>query len=277
MKASLKEQFGPEQQHQLSTGLLCTSPFHVPDASGAIVLGRMDLGAARELLADGRYRPIASLDGSALGSLWLSDFGDSTCGPYQELTVTILVAEEQCHVSWENEWTPLAAQAQPGVYICEYVLVLNNPHAIAYGKELHGFDKHHGELTIRNDGETVAFRVSERTEPTVHGRIRLRKGAFDQTRALFGVTSALGVRKTTAALFETLHPLRVVTPTTHQQRRTDIFFRGTPALQKWSSDDELVVGSSPVGRTIQRLAFEPTAVQILSGSEGVMPFPVPTS
>ncbi len=272
---SLKDDFGPSAAHRLSTGLHCESPFVVPEAGGAMIFGTLNLRACRERLATARYRPVVCLDGRALGCLWLSTFGDSTCGPYQELTVTMLVSREARQVPWVNRWTPFAVQQLDGVFICEYTLVLNNPHAIAYGRELHGFDKHMGELGIADDGAEVRFAVSQDTVSTVRGRLRVRPELHVQARMLAEIGAALGARKTAAALRQRLHPLRVVTPPTLFERRTDIFFRGRPILQPWAASDELVIGASPVGHVIKDLDFQPTATQVLRGGEGIMVYPEP--
>ncbi|MFO0748279.1 MAG: acetoacetate decarboxylase family protein [Myxococcota bacterium] len=278
MKRPLKDEFGPPKSHVLSTGLRCESPFWVPEAAGAMLFGTLDLARCRDLMQAARYEPVAATNGRALGCLWLSEFGSSTCGPYQELTVTFLVRLRGAPapaIPWVNRWTPFAAQQLPDVFVCEYILVLNNRHAIAYGRELHGFDKHPGELGIADLGDHVRFRVSEDTVPTVSGRLRVRADLATQARMLVEVGRALGVRKTGQALREKLHPLRVVTPPTLMERRSDIFFRGRPVLQPWARGDELEVGPSPVGRLIGGLDFKPTTVQVLRGGEGVMPFDVP--
>jgi hypothetical protein len=189
---SLKQQLGKPETHVLSTGLRCESPFHVPEAGGVMIFGSLELRACRERLAGARWRPLACLDGRALGCLWLSDFADSTCGPYQELTVTILVSAESRAVEWVNRWTPFAAQQLPGVYICEYVLVLNNRHAVAYGKELHGFDKHLGEIHIGDHGKQIEWRVTQDTVPTVSGQVHVRGGIASQARMLAQLTRAAG-------------------------------------------------------------------------------------
>ncbi len=272
---SLKAQLGNAQSHVLSTGLACESPFHVPEAAGVMIFGTYELRACRERLATARYRPVACLDGRALGCLWISDFGDSTCGPYQELTVTILVSESSLAVPWVNRWTPFAVQQLPGVFVCEYVLVLNNRHAVAYGRELHGFDKHLGELHYGDHGGAIDWRVSQDTVPTVSGHLRVQAGLTTQARMLAQIGSAMGLVRTARALREKLHPLRVVTPPRIEERRTDLFFRGRPLLQPWGRRDALHVGESPVGRLITSLGFSPTAVQILRNAEGIMPLAVP--
>lgn len=272
---SLPERFGPARTHVLSTGLACNSPFHVPEAGGAMIFGSLHLRACRERMAGARWRVVASQDGRALGCLWLSDFADSTCGPYQELTLTFLVSDQQKSVPWVNRWTPFAVQQAPDVYICEYTLVLNNPHAVAYGKELHGFDKHMGEISIADRGTHIKYKVSQDTVTAVEGQLAVRDDLGSQGVALAEIGHALGVGKTASMLRRELHPLRVVTPPRVFERRTDIFFRGRPIVQSWRKTDTLHIGESPVGKIIKDLDFQPTAVQVLRGGEGIMPYETP--
>lgn len=247
--------------------------FHVPHLTGAMIFGTLDSTAAAELMADEGWSPIVTSSGHALGCVWLSDFLASTAGPYRELTLTLLVSRQPLTVPWINVFTPLAAQLHADAVVCEYVLVLDNREAIAYGRELHGFDKHPGELRFEYGAGHFRFEVRQGAERVVRGAFR-ECGMMSQPAALAGLVRAHGFIPTLRLLTTRQHRLPVVTPRVVRQLRSDLFFSASALLQPWHHDDELVPGDAPIGRLLTQLAFQPTCVQRLLRGEGLMPLPL---
>jgi len=263
--------------HTLSSGRRFASPFRVPRLRGAMLYGTVDGNAAEALLAPDGLSPVRTTCGRGLGCLWLSDFLESTVGPYRELTVTLLVAERPLSVRWINGYTPLAAQLRPEALVCEYALILDNPDAIDYGRELHGFDKRPGALAFDSDGAgRFRFAVSQEGARVVEGRFTER-GVGAMPSALAQLARAHGAWSTVRLLAARTQRLRVITPRTVRQLRSDLFFRGVMRLQPWLATDELTFGDAPVGRLLAQLRFQPTAVQRVLAGAGLMPLPLPLS
>ena len=244
--------------------------FVVPRLAGAMIHGSYDGPATVRRLAPEDFHPVRAADGRALGCLWLSDFLDSTVGPYRELTVTFLVADAPVTVPWVNAWTPLAAQLRPDVRVCEYVLLLDNPAAIAYGRDLHGFDKHPGTLAIERGGGTFRFEVGQGSALAARGAFRER-GLGALAGAVAGLARAHGVGPTLRELARRRHHLPVVTPKTVRALRSDLYFSGSARLQPWADGDALEYGDAPVGRLLAGLDFRPSAVQRVLDGAGEMP------
>ncbi len=256
--------------HRLSHGIECASPFFVPDGSGLMIFGTADLAAVEAALTGESFHAVQS-DGRALMCLWLTEFRDSTVGAYNEMTVTILVADALLTLPWTNALTLAAAQLRADVTVCEHVLVLDNQGAIDYGRELHGFDKHAGRIELERRGSELSFSVAEGDTPILAGRARL-PGIAATLGSIVRLGRALGVGPTLAALVEREHVLRVVTPSTIKSTRSRLHFRGFPTIGAGDGDLE-IHATSPIGKQLAGYQFKPVVSQWLAKLRGVMPLP----
>jgi hypothetical protein len=152
---------------------------------------------------------------------------------------------------------------------------LDNPDAVDYGRDLHGFDKHLGILKYELKSNRFSFDIEADGRPVLRGSIGEHGGAVGQLRLVSELARAHGLFPTARLLVERQHRLAVITPRTVRQRRTDIFFRARPRLQPWSAGDWLEAGDEPrVGRLIAESGFVPEVVQRIAHGEGVMPLPL---
>ena len=276
----LFELFPQRQEHQLASGTLCQSPFFVPDSAAWMLFGTVELPSLREILAPEPFQPVSTDGGKAMACLWLSDFRDSTVGPYRELTVTFFVARNPLHLKWRNFLTPLAAQFHPEVLVCEYILVLDEQAAIEYGRDLHGFDKHPGDLRFEQlttpSPPTTRVSVDQDDGPVVRVTLSEKWTTASTLHSVFSLFAAHGFFSTFGLLTKRVHQISVVTPRTVRAMRTNIFFSGRASVRPWGGKDSFRAGSARIGRLIAEVGFQPVAVQKFLNAKGIMPLPVET-
>lgn len=215
----------PTATPTLSTGRAVSNVFRACDVNSTAIFGTVDLSFANDLMRGTGRVPVAVVEkGKApmgLARLYFVNYVSSDLGPYSEFIFLIDAAEADASsdakvLEWKNPISTLlpAFDPQSRTYTHQLILPKEQKDAIAYGRELLGYDKRAGAVDVRVGNDQNSFAVSdENGASVVKGVVRPNKrlsGLLKATVQLGG--AAFGELVTPSDIRMKLHPLTLNQP-----------------------------------------------------------------
>jgi len=253
-------------------GAAFSLPLHVYACDMHILSGTVALAPLARLLGPEGLAPapLRGDDGAERGvaQLWLSDYHDTSIGPYRELMVSFSVQDPAAPAAPvhrdRNYLSPLAPFADPRCAVLVRWLYLDQPGAIELGRRVWGFPKEPGALTFTASAGG-SHMVHETCDPTgrrvLRAEFQRERGPAAALRALAAMLPGLGGATTLRLLTERTHSALAITPCQLKQTRARVRFQGWIDTFPWRGRLELGADDLPCARALRALEFEPRVVQ----------------
>lgn len=269
--ARLFQRYPLSGTHVTRSGAVVSTPFHCYDADALILYGTADLAALESLTQGTGYFPVSTdTDPGRRGfvRLWLMDYQDTILGPYHEWVISIDADRHPRAIPWKNAFSAMVPSADPDHHGLIDRLLLDQPLACEYGRELLGLDKRPGRFAIQRERSRVRFEVTDAEGLLVaRGDLATARGPRAALRSLYGIAAALGPAGTlrmltSAVLMEDAVTRDVLSgPGDARLKLLRVVLASTPALRPVDGDDRLEFGpKSELGCRLGALDFRPMIV-----------------
>jgi hypothetical protein len=201
-------------------------PVHFTDGSALACIYRVDLTAARDVVADDCFEPFP-VGGRAIAQLMALEYRDSSVGPYNELGVLVLVRRRGTVPSMVRTLVAPTGVENAGWYVVN--LPVTTGFTCASGRELWGFPKYLTRIDTQFGRDAVEVILGEEL--------------VIEHRARFGLTMPAPPFVFFSELDGRL--LRTVVPVEHRLR-----MGGARSVQVQ------VTGEGPTSATVRRLGLD---------------------
>jgi hypothetical protein len=176
-------------------------PFHVYDADGLILYGRVHNFESLEKRMDRTgWRPVYANIGSrrvGFGELWIMSYNDTTTGPYNELVINFVATNDPTKPAyqWSSPYSVLVPMNDPANRLFTPLLLLDENRTdvpkkkreggpIAYGNNLLGTKKESATIEISQKGTLRRFGCNTPDgAPVLTGHVDVNVSALDSFTA----------------------------------------------------------------------------------------------
>lgn len=255
-------------------------PFHAYDADATIVFGSADYAKAAAMMAPHNLIPVRTSDGQAIASIWLMNYKSTSLGPYFEVVFGFAANTVSKTITIHSNHSFLAPMMDPKgtLFSSKLLLPPNKQDAIDWGREVGGWDKSKADsMDFDTSHLTASYEIHENGALGLRATIERKTGALAMGTSVLGILSDLGGNVSLGNVAQSL--IKDVTSSTvvtsgvpgFEKKKSTAYFRFKPTAKSWNRDtDKLELGSSPFGKLIQDLKFDPRLVTYAPHMQGVM-------
>jgi hypothetical protein len=159
------------------------TPFHNYSSDTLLIHGWADAAAVKSRLPAGFHPVTNAKTGKAICTFWVVNYRKTTVGPYKELVVVYVVADEPgVTITCGSVHCVNVINTRPGVRQYIDKLWLDEALPIEYGRHLLGCDKYKGSvMQVDRTGDTLDFKFVDEKEGD-----ELLSGSLDVPESFFG-------------------------------------------------------------------------------------------